>query len=270
MVGRDVVFQVRRSSHASGSVALSLQGVSALSDRGLPALDDLCIDLRAGEIFGIAGVDGNGQKELAEVIAGLRPVSGGRMSLEGTDFTAASVSDRVHKLSIAYVPEDRHRDGLVLGQSVANNLMLRSYDRAPFARYGLLNFSVIREHAERLVEAYDVRLQNVDQEARYLSGGNQQKLILARELEGAPKALIVAQPTKGLDVGAIEFVQRQILAQRDRGVAVLYISTELEHLMDVADRIGVMFRGRLMGVLKSEEATPESIGLLMAGVKAAA
>ncbi len=270
MVGRDVVFQVRRSAHAAGRVMLSLENVSAQSDRGLSALDGLSLDVRAGEIFGIAGVDGNGQKELAEVIAGLRPASHGRVLLDGEDITSASVSDRVHKLSLAYVPEDRHRDGLVLGQSVANNLMLRSYDRAPFARYGFFNFGAIRQHAEKLVKAFDVRLQSVDQEARYLSGGNQQKLILARELEGSPKALVVAQPTKGLDVGAIEFVQRQILSQRDRGIAILYISTELEHLMDVADRIGVMFRGRLTGTLKSKGATPESIGLLMAGVEAAA
>ncbi|MGE0211158.1 MAG: ABC transporter ATP-binding protein [Parvibaculaceae bacterium] len=269
MVGRDVVFEVRRSRHEVGAAVLSLENVSAASDRGLPALDSLSLEVRAGEVFGIAGVDGNGQKELAEVIAGLRPATQGALHLDGENITAASVSDRVHKLSIGYVPEDRHRDGLVLGQPVAQNLMLRSYDRAPFVRWGFFDFGAIRTHAERLAKAFDVRMQGVDQPARLLSGGNQQKLILARELDRGPKMLVVAQPTKGLDVGAIEFVQRQILEQRDRGVAILYISTELEHLMHVADRIGVMFRGRLMGILRSDEATPEKIGLMMAGVEAA-
>jgi len=269
MVGRDVVFEVRRSQHATGKAVLALESVSLPTERGLPALDNLSLQVRAGEVFGIAGVDGNGQKELAEVIAGLKTVSSGRVLLDGQDITSASVAERVHGLKIGYVPEDRHRDGLVLAQPIAQNLMLRSYDREPFARWGFFNFAAIRSHAERLAKVFDVRMQSVDQLARLLSGGNQQKLILARELERGPQLLVVAQPTKGLDVGAIEFVQRQILEQRDRGVAILYISTELEHLMHVADRIGVMFRGRLMGTVRSEEATPESIGLMMAGVEAA-
>ena len=268
MVGREVLFQVKRSSHASGPVVLRLSDVSASNTRGLKALDQVTLEVCAGEVFGIAGVDGNGQAELAETVAGLRPVDSGRILLSDTDITQASISDRAGELGIAYVPEDRHRDGIVLDESIAQNMVLRTFDREPFARFGFFNRSAIREHAERLASAFNVRMQSVDQEIRFLSGGNQQKVILARELEGEPKVLIVAQPTKGLDVGAIEFVQQQILVQRDRGVAVLYISTELEHLLDVCDRVGVMFRGKLMDTVASDEATPERVGLLMAGVAA--
>jgi simple sugar transport system ATP-binding protein len=267
MVGRDVLFRVKSTTSRSGEEVLRLDGVSASNARGLKALDQVSFSVHAGEVFGIAGVDGNGQAELAETIAGLRPVDTGRISLLGADITRASVSERAGALGIAYVPEDRHRDGLVLDETVAQNMILRTYDRAPFARFGFFDRGAIRDHAERLASAFDVRLQSVDQEVRLLSGGNQQKVILARELEGEPKVLVVAQPTKGLDVGAIEFVQKQILIQRDRGVAVLYVSTELEHLLDVCDRVGVMFRGRLMDTIDSG-ATPERIGLLMAGVAA--
>ena len=178
----------------------------------------------------------------------------------------ASVAERKHRLGIGYVPEDRQRVGLVLDHSVAMNLMLRSYNSLPYARHKFLNFSAIRTNAERLVERYDVRLQSTDQETRYLSGGNQQKVILAREIEGGPRVLIVSQPTKGLDVGATEFVQNTLLDQRENGVAILYISTELENLLAVSDRIAVIFKGRITGVLDTSEATAEKLGMLMAGV----
>jgi len=268
MVGRDVLFQVKRSAHSTGDAVLRLTDVSASNTRGLKALDQVSFEIRAGEVFGIAGVDGNGQAELAEAIAGLRPVDSGRIYVSDEDMTQASISERADTFRVAYVPEDRHRDGLVLDESVAQNMILRTFDRKPFARFGFFNQKAIRDYAERLASAFAVRLQSVDQEVRYLSGGNQQKVILARELEGEPKVLVVAQPTKGLDVGAIEFVQQQILRQRDRGVAVLYISTELEHLLDVCDRVGVLFRGKLMDTIESAEATPERVGLLMAGVAA--
>ena len=268
MVGRDVVFQVKRSAHATGEVVLRLEGVSARNARGLTALDDVSFEVRGGEVFGIAGVDGNGQSELAEVIAGLRPLESGRIWVADQDVSHESVSRRVRDHGIAFVPEDRHRDGLVLDESVAQNTVLRTFDQAPFARFGFFDRQAIRDHAVRLTKAFDVRMQSIDQEIRYLSGGNQQKVILARELDGDPKVLVAAQPTKGLDVGAIEFVQRQILEQRDEGLAVLYISTELEHLLDVCDRVGVLFRGRLMDVLDGGQAEPERLGMLMAGVAA--
>src|SRR5690606_6588733 len=164
MVGRDVIFQVRRTAHATGDTMLEIDRVSAASDRGLPALDAVSLSVRAGEVFGIAGVDGNGQRELAEGIAGLRPVTAGTIRVGGVDINTASVSERAHDLGIAYVPEDRHRDGLVLSHSVAQNMMLRSYNRPPFARYGFHDAGAIRRHAETLVKAYDIRLQSIDQE----------------------------------------------------------------------------------------------------------
>ncbi len=268
MVGRDVLFEVKRSAHATGEAVLEVSDLCATSDRGLQALDHLSFAVKGGEVFGIAGVDGNGQAELAAVIAGLRPADSGRVLISGQDITHESVRDRTASYGLAYVPEDRHRDGLVLDESVAQNMILRRYRDPAFARFGFFDRQAIRSHAERLSGSFDVRLRSVDQEVRYLSGGNQQKVILARELESEPKVLVVAQPTKGLDVGAIEFVQSQILRQRDLGVAVLYISTELEHLLDVCDRVGVLFRGRLMDTVGSSEATPERIGPLMAGMAA--
>jgi len=193
------------------------------------------------------------------------------MTLDGVDLAGHSVSARKHDLAIGYVPEDRHRTGLVLDHSVANNLVLRSYDRPPFAQHGvLLSFPEIRRHAQRLVERFEVRLSSIDQPARRLSGGNQQKLILARELEDRPRMLVAAQPCKGLDVGAIEFVQNTLVEARNAGTGILYISTELEHILAVCDRIAVIFRGRISGILEPREATSERLGKLMAGVREAA
>ena len=268
MVGRDVVFDIERGTGTKGDTVLEVKHLRARSDRGLDALDDVSFAIAGGEILGIAGVDGNGQQELAEVIAGLRPLEGGEILVAGADITDASVARRRHHHGMGYVPEDRHRVGLVLADSVAANTMLRDFNRAPFSKAGWFDFSAIRRHAETLVERFDFRLQGIDQMAGLLSGGNQQKLILARELAGEPRVLVVAQPTKGLDVGAIEFVQKALLAQRARGAAILYISTELEHLLAVADRVAVIFEGRIVGVLEPAEATSERLGLLMAGAAA--
>jgi simple sugar transport system ATP-binding protein len=268
MVGRDVVFDISRSQGHFGPARLTVEGLRAQNDRGLPALDDVGFEVRAGEILGIAGVDGNGQAELADAIAGLRPIEAGRVLVGGADATRASVAERKHGFKIGYVPEDRQVAGLDLNHSVTFNLILRSLGRLPFSRVGILDFKTIRAHAERLTGRYDVRLRDIEQEVRFLSGGNQQKIILAREIEDDPEVLIVAQPCKGLDVGAIEFVQNTLLDQREKGVAILYISTELEHIMAVCDRIAVMSRGRITGILKPEEATPERLGMLMAGATA--
>ncbi|MCT8973893.1 ABC transporter ATP-binding protein [Microbaculum marinisediminis] len=266
MVGRQVVFQVSRTKHDIGDTVLSVDGLSARNERGLMALDGVSLEVRAGEVFGIAGVDGNGQAELAEVITGLRPKDAGDIHVDGRSIADASVAQRSREFGIAYVPEDRQRDGLVLSETIARNTILRRYNCAPFQHYGLMDRKAIGSHAARLVKAFDVRFQSLQQIVADLSGGNQQKIILAREIDTEPKLLIVAQPTKGLDVGAIEFVQKQILGQAERGAAVLYISTELEHLLHVCDRVGVMFRGRITGTLSAAEATPEKIGLLMGGV----
>jgi general nucleoside transport system ATP-binding protein len=269
MVGRDVVFDIERTEAALGAPVLEIADLQVRNDRGLEAVDHVSLSVRAGEILGIAGVDGNGQNELAEAIAGLRTPTAGHIRIEGHDVTQASAADRLHAHGLAYVPEDRQRTGLVLDNSIAANIMMRDYRQAPFARHGLLDFGAARDHAARLVKTYDVRLQSIDQEARYLSGGNQQKVILAREIERGPKVLVVCQPCKGLDVGAIEFVQQTLLEQRKKGVAILYISTEIEHILMACDRIAVIARGRITGILTPAEATAERLGLLMAGSAAA-
>jgi len=266
MVGRDVVFDIEHDRAPIGAPRLSVEGLRVKSDRGIEAVAGVDLEVRAGEILGLAGVDGNGQAELAEAIAGLRRPDAGQVRIDGVEVTHLSVADRLHDHGLGYVPEDRQRTGLVLDNSVAANTILRRYRVAPFASHGLfLDFPRIRAHAEHLVRSYDVRLRDVDQPARYLSGGNQQKVILAREIEGDVKVLVVAQPCKGLDVGAIEFVQRTLLAQRAKGVAILYISTELEHILMACDRIAVIAKGHITGILTPQEATAERLGLLMAG-----
>jgi general nucleoside transport system ATP-binding protein len=269
MVARDIVFDIRRPTGNPGPVILDVESVRAINDRGLPALDGLSLQVRAGEILGIAGVDGNGQSELAQVIAGLRMVQAGRIIIGVDDVTRAPAAARRRRHGLGYVPEDRHQVGLVLDHTVAENLVLRAFAERPFARYGFLRATAIRSNADRLVDQYDVRLQSVDQQVRYLSGGNQQKIILARELEARPKVLVVSQPTKGLDVGAIEYVQNALLRERGRGAAILYISTELEHLLAVSDRVAVIFQGRITGTLLAADATAEQLGLLMSGAREA-
>lgn len=255
---------------APGETLLQVQGLHARNARGVAALEDLSLSLRRGEVLGISGVDGNGQKELAEVLCGLRGASRGRIVLAGQDITASPVRERVHRHRIGYVPEDRHATGLVLGHPIWKNFFLRSFYRQPHARRGLLRLAAMRTRAAELARQYDCRMRGLDQPASELSGGNQQKIILAREIEAAPQLLVVMQATKGLDIGAIAFVHDKLREQRDAGVAILYISTELEHVLEVADRVAVMYRGRIQGELERGEATAERIGLLMAGVQEAA
>lgn len=266
MVGREVAPVATARQNAPGEELLRLVKVSARNERGVKALDGISLQLRRGEVLGITGVDGNGQKELAEVMAGLRQQDDGRITLDGLDLGGATIRERIHTHRIGFVPEDRHSTGLVLSQPVWKNFFLRSFYRRPFSRRGLLNHRFMRQEAQRLARQYDCRLRGIEQPAGELSGGNQQKIILAREIEARPQLLIVMQATKGLDIGAIEFVQRKILEQRDAGVAVLYISTELEHVLEVADRVAVMYRGRITGELERADVTPERIGMLMSGV----
>ena len=267
MVGRDIIFELERPEGIAGEPFFTVEAVRAHGERGNEALDGISFTLCRGEILGFAGVDGNGQAELAEAIAGLRPYHAGSMRLDGKELADYSVAGRKHVLGIGYVPEDRHRTGLVLDQSIARNLMLRSYDRPPFVRHRwLLDFTAIRAHAERLVERYRVRMSSIEQDARRLSGGNQQKIVLAREIEARPELLVVAQPCKGLDVGATEFVQNTLIDQRNAGMGIIYISTELEHILAVCDHIAVIFKGRIIGILEPSEATSERLGKLMAGV----
>lgn len=266
MVGYEMASQPGLRTTPVGEVILQARGLYADNDRQLPALQGVDLTLRQGEILGIAGVDGNGQTELAQVIAGLRPLRQGSLQVAGQDLTPVSVRDRYRQFGIAYVPGDRQQMGLVLDLSATVNLLLRDYDQAPIAgRWGGLNLAAVRQRARQLIQGYDVRLQSADQPVRRLSGGNQQKLVMARELYGAVQILIAEQPCKGLDVHATAAVHRMLLAQRDNGAAILYISTELEQLLAVVDRVAVLSRGRIVGIVERVAATPERIGLLMAG-----
>ena len=268
MVGREILFEVDRPETHTGETLVEVRDLHARNERGLEALQGMDFTLREGEILAFAGVDGNGQAELAEAIAGLRPYHAGSIRLDGTELTGYTVSQRCHDLRIGYVPEDRQRTGLVMEHSVAYNLMLRAYNRPPIARHGvLLDFPEIFRRAEELVERYQIRVSSIHQPVHQLSGGNQQKIVLAREIEADPRLLVVAQPCKGLDIGAIEFVQNTLIEARKRGTGILYISTELEHIFDVADRIAVLFQGRITGTLKPREATSERLGKLMAGIE---
>ncbi len=265
MVGRDVVFDFKRPEVEIGAPVLEVKDINAINDRGLQALYDISLTVHAGEVFGIAGVDGNGQQELAEVLTGLRPPTTGTVLMNGEDITYTSVSGRRLDKAISFVPEDRQTMGLAMDFSIAKNCMLRDFSRPPYANHGLINFKATNEVATEWQQKYDIRMRNPMQLARHLSGGNQQKLILAREIECHPNLIIVMQPCKGLDVGAIEKVQNTLLAQKAAGKAILYISTELEHVFEISDRIGVMCAGKMVGVVRPDEATAEVMGSLMAG-----
>jgi simple sugar transport system ATP-binding protein len=268
MVGREVVHdKMDRGDRELGEVILKATDLHARNTRGIEALKGVSLEIREGEVLGVAGVDGNGQAELSEVLTGLLDPDSGTICLDGEDITHTSVHARRHTHGLSFVPEDRHHTGLVLDFSIAQNSMLRDFQISPFSKKGVINFGKIREIAKDWVKRYDVRMRNIDQHVRFLSGGNQQKLIFAREVECDPRVLVVMQPCKGLDVGAIEAVQRTVMAERAAGKAVLYISTELEHIMTVADRIAVMCAGEITGILTPDEVTDERIGALMGGIK---
>jgi simple sugar transport system ATP-binding protein len=267
-VGREVAFDTRKASSEPGSVVLQIDDLNVTDDRGLPAVRNLSLNLREGEVLGIAGVDGNGQKELCEAIAGLRSIDNGEVKVDGQSVHGLSAAERRKRLRMGFVPEDRHASGLDIGSSVALNTVLRGFRERPFSRYGWVDFKAIRDRARDLVQRYDVRLRSIDQTVRDLSGGNQQKIILAREIEDKPRLLVVSQATKGLDVGAIEFVQKALMEQCAAGMAILYVSTELEDLLQVSDRVAVIYEGTIVGMVDVDDATPEALGLLMAGRRA--
>jgi general nucleoside transport system ATP-binding protein len=269
MVGRDVVFEVPKGPADPGEVVLSIRDLAVADDRDVPTVDGVNLQVRAGEIVGIAGVDGNGQRELVEAITGMRTPIAGHITIEGHDIAGWSPR-RVSELGVGHVPEDRGKHGLVGTFSVADNLVLNRYHRPPFSRRGVFQRAAIAQYARGEVEAFDVRTPSTDTPAGSLSGGNQQKVVVARELSGDIKLLVVAQPTRGLDVGSVEFIHSQIVARRDAGIAVLLVSAELDEIFALADRIGVLYRGRLAAVMDREEATRERVGLLMAGSSAEA
>lgn len=263
MVGREVRLTVEKSPSSPGADVLRLRDVVVLDDRGLVAVDGVSLDVKAGEIVALAGVQGNGQTELVEAIVGMRAVQSGSITLNDHDITSASPRETLDA-GLGHIPEDRHRDGLVLSMSVADNFVLNTPRRAPFARRGTRNLAAVRENAKQLVEAFDVRTTSVDAPVESLSGGNQQKVIVARELSRSLTFLVAAQPSRGLDVGSIEYVHRQIIEHRNQGHGALIVSSELDEVYALGDRIAVMYAGKISGVV-APTTSRETIGLLMAG-----
>lgn len=266
MVGREVILTVDKTAAQPQGVVLELQGVSAHNDLGQPALRHVSFQVHAGEIIGVAGVQGNGQTELVEVITGLRKVDSGQIRLGGQAMTNATPRQITESGQSCHVPEDRHAYGMVDSYSVADNLVLNTYYQPPYANGITINQRAIHDQAQRLVKQFDVRTPTVETAGGALSGGNQQKMVVAREFSRPIKLLIAAQPTRGIDVGSIEFIHNQIVAKRDDGVAVLLVSSELDEIMALADRIVVMYKGEVIGIVPRDEATREGLGLLMAGV----
>jgi general nucleoside transport system ATP-binding protein len=264
MVGRDVELRVVKGPAVPGDVVLSLADVVVRDDRDHIAVKGVSLDVRAGEIVAIAGVQGNGQTELVEAIVGLRTVDSGTMTVDGHDVTTASPR-QVSDLGVAHIPEDRGRDGLINPMTVSENYILDSYHRKPYSNGVRLNRDAIEQGAEIGVRDFDIRTPSIRTLAGSLSGGNQQKVVVAREFSRPVKLVIAAQPTRGLDVGSIEYIHKRIVEQRDAGAAILIVSTELEEVLAVGDRVAVMFGGTIVGVVEGEEATFENVGMLMGG-----
>jgi simple sugar transport system ATP-binding protein len=264
MVGRPVQLVVDKAPAHPGDTILQVREMHVVDADRRTLVDHTSFDVRSGEIVGVAGVQGNGQTELVEAITGLREILSGTVSVDGVDVTDATPRE-VHDSAVAHIPEDRQRSGLVGEFSVAENLVLTRYHSAEFSSGLTMNWSRVRENAEQLVEQYDVRTPSIDTPAGTLSGGNQQKVIVARELSRELRLVIASQPTRGVDVGSIEYIHAQIVAARDEGAAVLLVSTELDEVMALADRVIVLFRGRIVADLPRESTTHSEVGLYMAG-----
>lgn len=264
MVGRAVVLRVEKEEASPADVVLAIQGLRADDDRGQHALEGVDLEVRAGEIVGVAGVEGNGQRELVETLTGLRRPTAGSVTIAGHDTTTWSPR-RISELGVAHVPEDREKDGVVGSFSIADNLVLNTYFKAPFARRGVRQFDEVDRHATELVERYAVKTPSITTPAASLSGGNKQKVVVARELSADNALVIASQPTRGVDVGSIEFIHNRLVEERDAGNGVLLVSAELDEVMGLADRIAVIYEGRIVAELDSATTTREQIGLLMAG-----
>ncbi len=264
MVGRSVSFKTEKIAANPKEVILSIENLVVNENRGIPAVKNLSLEVRAGEIVGIAGIDGNGQSELIQAITGLRKVKSGKISIKGEDVTHYSPR-KITELSVGHVPEDRHRDGMILEMTVAENFALQTYYKEPISKNGILNYSKINEKARQLMEEFDVRGAGELIPGKSLSGGNQQKAVIAREIDRNPDLLIVSQPTRGLDVGAIEYIRKRLIAERDKGKAVLVVSFELDEILDVSDRIAVIHDGSIHGIVLPAETTKQELGKLMAG-----
>ncbi|RLE25656.1 MAG: heme ABC transporter ATP-binding protein [Actinobacteria bacterium] len=266
MVGRPVQLLVEKETAEPGDTTLDVKGLHVVSPEGRTLVDHVSFNVRSGEIVGIAGVQGNGQTELVEALTGLRDALGGTITLDGSDITHSSPRE-VHDANVAHIPEDRQRSGLVGAFSVSENMVLTDYDSEPFSTGFRMHWATVRATASDLVEQYDVRTPSIETPAGTLSGGNQQKVIVARELHRDLRLLIASQPTRGVDVGSIEYIHAQIVAARDSGVGVLVVSTELDEVMALADRVIVMFRGQIVADLQRDQTSHSEVGLYMAGAK---
>jgi simple sugar transport system ATP-binding protein len=264
MVGREVK-PLAPQPLTAGQVRLKIEALHAMGDRGTEALRGTNLDVRAGEIVGLAGVSGNGQRELAQCLAGLRKITAGLITIDTHDMTHASLRQRM-EAGLAYIPEERMRDGAIREFSVQENLFLHEHASPKYTRGIFLRFGEMRARARELINKFSVKTPRLDTPLKNLSGGNIQKLIMARELSRQPKILIAAQPTRGVDIGATEYIHQRLLEQRDAGTAILLISEDLDEIQELSDRIAVIFEGRIVGVVRRGEATPEDLGLLMAGV----
>ncbi|MDR3247425.1 MAG: ABC transporter ATP-binding protein [Treponema sp.] len=267
MVGRAVNFKIEKAPPKPGEIVLKIEDLTVIGAQGAAAVNSLSLEVRAGEVVGLAGVDGNGQSELTAAIAGLLPVASGRILLKGKDISRESIRSR-NKRGIGLVPEDRHKHGLILDFRLDENLILKNYRDYPYSsRFGFLRFPAILRHAEDLIGEFDIRAGNGPATpAGSMSGGNQQKVIIAREIDLSPELLIVAQPTRGLDVGAIEYIHRLSIDERDKGRAVLLISFELDEILGLCDRIAALSKGQVVGILPAEEANERRIGAMMGGL----
>ena len=268
MVGRNVNFSVDKKPAKPGETVLKVEHMTVPSKaHSNNAVKDISFNVRRGEIVCIAGIDGNGQSEFVQGLTGLEKITGGKILFKGQDITKASIRER-SKMGMSHIPEDRHKHGLVLDYSLEQNMVLQRYFEPDFQKGGFIKSKEVRRYADKLIEQYDVRSgQGPITITRSMSGGNQQKAIIAREIDKDPDLLVAVQPTRGLDVGAIEYIHSQLVAQRDKGKAVLLVSLELDEVMDVSDRILVMYEGELVGQLDPKQITVEELGLYMAGAK---
>ncbi|WP_024613219.1 ABC transporter ATP-binding protein [Clostridium sp. Ade.TY] len=267
MVGREVSFKVNKKKSEPKEEVLKIDNISVKNNKKVFGLKDFSLSIRSGEIVGVAGVEGNGQNELVEAITGLRKVESGKVIYKNKDITNEKTRKRIDK-GIAHIPEDRHKRGLILDYTLEENMIIEVYNKKPFSKRGILNKAAIRKYAEKIIGEFDVRSgEGPISKSRTLSGGNQQKAIIGREVELNPDLLIAVQPTRGLDVGSIEYIHRRLVEQRDKGKAVLLISLELDEVLNVSDRIAVVNSGELVGIVNSDETNENEVGLMMAGIK---
>jgi simple sugar transport system ATP-binding protein len=266
MVGRQVLLQVEKEAACIGDVVLDVQDLEVMDDRDNLAVRGVSFQVCAGQVLGVAGVQGNGQTELVQALTGLRSIEAGQIRILGVDITGASPRQILER-GVAHVPEDRQKDGLVLSFPVSDNLVLNTYYQSPFARLGMLSSDSILATAEKGTRMFDVRTPSVMTPVSNLSGGNQQKVIIAREFSRPIRLLIASQPTRGLDVGSIEYIHRRIIDKRDEGCAVLLVSPELDEVMGLSDLIAVMYEGKIVSILPADQVTKEEVGLLMAGME---